>query len=855
MSGVAAHFASGSGSYHNLSRAEQPWDDHRAATQEALYFSTRGGGAEFAGSDGPFVDVPSSPGPRHARTQKPSSPLSLRKNSISIEVDPVPTVEQAVINVEGPPVKGSKEAWHNRRTLAISLGLAAAVSLLAVPAMFWQHRMQEPAHIQADHGHSETIQQRPPQSAAAEASEALGEGETKVTAPSWQPRPQNEREALGAEEGERSGEAAKAQDVRGDVEGADDSSSQPGDNRSQGAKMLRGDAHLHREGKEDLEATAVRKEPAVQKAAATQGVGTDGKGPDVNRSAALAVPALEVASVQDGARPAETTETTTLPVANQTKQEQGTTEKALRDVGGDSVAALGKEEQAVTTTEEAPDGVGGDSVAAPEKEQGVTTTEKALQDAGEDSVDALAKEDSTTTKEAVPVVWGEAADAGAGGSATRAKEDSTTTKKALPVVWGEAADAGEEGSATRAKEKAATTTEEPVGDPLGAARNDSIVVRAKETSLTTTEKPIPVAPGGDADDEGSTAQVKEVAEEDTSTTVEQPAGREPAADDASEDGGALRGKDSSDEEGTEDKKVSAGEAEDPLDGGSETDGEAQATPDKAGEQGTGGNNKEAPPQCQTAMKGDKCFKDVIWAMTVGIHEHPDWYQPDLTEQSSFGEFQAWLHAKNQAGCAKPCGEPCLCLFDVDRTLTAGQNYTAVCPGTAAVPGVADSAFGGGTLVLSELAQHIPQSFCGRCYRGIVTAGDAGGTTSDERGILMQMLGGNDATLGGTWTSTDAVGSLLVFGAEEGHKQESVRSMLDWVKTTFALAIQNSHVYFFDDSKLSVSAFLATEFNAQQVSCDSRSDPGEVGQCGATSEEVVQRSGVKVCSAELKIDVK
>ena len=60
----------------------------------------------------------------------------------------------------------------------------------------------------------------------------------------------------------------------------------------------------------------------------------------------------------------------------------------------------------------------------------------------------------------------------------------------------------------------------------------------------------------------------------------------------------------------------------------------------------------------------------------------------------------------------PSSSPsCLCIFDVDRTLTARQGYAPQCPGTQQQDGVPDSAYEGGTLVLSQLALNLGATFC------------------------------------------------------------------------------------------------------------------------------------------------
>lgn len=62
--------------------------------------------------------------------------------------------------------------------------------------------------------------------------------------------------------------------------------------------------------------------------------------------------------------------------------------------------------------------------------------------------------------------------------------------------------------------------------------------------------------------------------------------------------------------------------------------------------------------CRTSTPGERCFKDVRWAMTEGIHGHPDWYTkdcPELDTHSSFEEFQKCVHKLNKKSCpSMPC---------------------------------------------------------------------------------------------------------------------------------------------------------------------------------------------------------
>ena len=83
----------------------------------------------------------------------------------------------------------------------------------------------------------------------------------------------------------------------------------------------------------------------------------------------------------------------------------------------------------------------------------------------------------------------------------------------------------------------------------------------------------------------------------------------------------------------------------------------------------------------------------------------------------------------------PATEDCVCIFDVDRTLTGKQGDVTTCQQNK-IENIWDTAYGGGWLTLSEAAQKLPETFCNACYLGIVSAGDAGGAASRERPYLL-----------------------------------------------------------------------------------------------------------------------
>jgi len=193
---------------------------------------------------------------------------------------------------------------------------------------------------------------------------------------------------------------------------------------------------------------------------------------------------------------------------------------------------------------------------------------------------------------------------------------------------------------------------------------------------------------------------------------------------------------------------------------------------------------------------------------------------------------------------------CLCLFDVDRTLTGEQGAVKSCPGNEEVPGVMDTWHStSGTMVLSSLAQGIERTFCSRCFRGAVSTSKVGGEGSENREVVVQVLGGAEASLSEKWSSAPAHGtearSPLVVGAVEGQQHEAARSIVSWFMSKHGITISDDHVHFFSDRRTSVLPFNSTSFNARQVSCKTRSDGG-IGLCGAVVAEIVEDVGVALC---------
>eukprot|EP00416_Gambierdiscus_australes_P007374 CAMPEP_0171126482 /NCGR_PEP_ID=MMETSP0766_2-20121228/113357_1 /TAXON_ID=439317 /ORGANISM="Gambierdiscus australes, Strain CAWD 149" /LENGTH=290 /DNA_ID=CAMNT_0011589533 /DNA_START=33 /DNA_END=903 /DNA_ORIENTATION=- len=194
-----------------------------------------------------------------------------------------------------------------------------------------------------------------------------------------------------------------------------------------------------------------------------------------------------------------------------------------------------------------------------------------------------------------------------------------------------------------------------------------------------------------------------------------------------------------------------------------------------------------------------------------------------------GKRSAAMTAAAESKVALP--SPCLCLFDVDRTLTGKQKLLDQCPGNSLQPGVWDTAFGGGVLTLSVLAQGVSGTFCGQCYKGVVSAGSAGGPK--EKQVLARQLIGNEDSV---WSGPGNIQSQFVIGCPNTRKALCARGIVNWFEREKGILIPPGQVYFFDDLTGNTAGFAAQGFNARQVSCASRE--GDIGLCGAHPQEIM-----------------
>jgi hypothetical protein len=207
-----------------------------------------------------------------------------------------------------------------------------------------------------------------------------------------------------------------------------------------------------------------------------------------------------------------------------------------------------------------------------------------------------------------------------------------------------------------------------------------------------------------------------------------------------------------------------------------------------------------------------------------------------------------------AGAVNETELPCLCLFDVDRTLTGKQNLTRHCSHNKVISSVNDTAWGGGLLTLSELAQNLDKTFCLRCHMGIISKGDVGGDGSEMRPFLVALLNKNkpqELRVHDTWAkfrSDDKVKAPLVYGVPNGHKHHVAEIIRDWYLNHMKIHIFAAQTHFFDDEAKNIEEFKGFDYNALQVSCNSRDSHKDdlIGWCGAVTSEGVPRTGVHVC---------
>mmetsp|Transcript_45166 Transcript_45166/g.96871 ORF Transcript_45166/g.96871 Transcript_45166/m.96871 type:complete len:320 (-) Transcript_45166:445-1404(-) len=201
------------------------------------------------------------------------------------------------------------------------------------------------------------------------------------------------------------------------------------------------------------------------------------------------------------------------------------------------------------------------------------------------------------------------------------------------------------------------------------------------------------------------------------------------------------------------------------------------------------------------------------------------------------------------------GQPaCLCVFDIDRTLTGRQGNTQRCPQNRPTD-MWDSAYGGGHATLSALSNAgIRTTFCDGCVLGICSAGHGSGSSSPWNNYLL-----NEVMRGAVhdtfmlknpigfkqWSQGTNVISPFVLGQSNRQKQDAVELVRKWYEQQ-GLQIPPQEVYFFGDRTENIAPFHYRGLNSREVSCGTRDQQGRIGYCGASPAEIVKARGNYLC---------
>eukprot|EP00965_Chrysotila_dentata_P192180 6175019-Pleurochrysis_carterae.AAC.1 len=233
---------------------------------------------------------------------------------------------------------------------------------------------------------------------------------------------------------------------------------------------------------------------------------------------------------------------------------------------------------------------------------------------------------------------------------------------------------------------------------------------------------------------------------------------------------------------------------------------------------------------------------------ANVGQHGDTHSQKLrTESLPACNRKVEQHTDELRLAAQENVQSCLCVFDVDRTLTGKQGARSECPRNIHFEGVRDSAYGGGWLALSELSQRMNETFCALCHLGIVSAGDVSGKGSAERTIIVQHLTSPGLLgFGGEipqWSDSFEVGASLYYDQPDGTKQHAVSHILHWYALRH-IQIPDANAFFFDDRTSNVAPFRDTPYNARQISCGSRDR--SIGYCGALPGEILSTTGTWLC---------
>lgn len=237
-------------------------------------------------------------------------------------------------------------------------------------------------------------------------------------------------------------------------------------------------------------------------------------------------------------------------------------------------------------------------------------------------------------------------------------------------------------------------------------------------------------------------------------------------------------------------------------------------------------------------------------------------------------LQECEHAQGEGRhvCAETCSRAaqslqeasCLCIFDIDRTLTAKQGSAGRCPGTRELD-LLDKAYGRGNVTLSPLSvSGIRSTFCKECYLGIISSGEGSGVNSAWNHYILDTIMRTEPQDNlsarfpdikdwswGTMVQSDLhLRSPFVLGQQPLQKYLAAEEIRSWYERTFNFTIQRTAVHFFDDRPDTISLFANGSISAREVSCASRMEDYwediTIGVCGAAREDIVNGTGAVLC---------
>jgi len=280
----------------------------------------------------------------------------------------------------------------------------------------------------------------------------------------------------------------------------------------------------------------------------------------------------------------------------------------------------------------------------------------------------------------------------------------------------------------------------------------------------------------------------------------------------------------------------------------------------AGANGDDGDDEAAASQGPQRRRRAESMRSCRRRHSTPASNPPEeWNEPWQCEGNAMVLVGSSRGSANGTRAPASCQASCLCVFDIDRTLTGKQGATRRCRGNRKLD-YYDEAYGGGRATLSALtAAGIRTTFCDGCHLGITSAGAGSGAHSDwNQYLLDEVMRGtvHDAFTGANpgaqkWSYGTEVHSPYVLKQGNKIKQDAVEGIRQWYGR-HGVCISSDEVYFFGDRTENIGPFQDLGFNSREISCDSRDytlygGSGMVGLCGARPEEIRQEKGNVLCS--------